>query len=236
MRGKLLAPMILAGLLGVVGCDQRPNRPGHANETGMRIANAYGFENWDRIESIHFTFNVDSPDRDEPVERQWSWSPDEDRVTFHGEEEVTYRRSELGDDPPEYLKEVDHNFINDHYWLLFPFQPVWSDPTVTDEGMAEPPIGEGEAPKMTVQYPPEGGYTPGDAYDLYLDEHDRIREWVFRRGGQADGRAFTWEGHHQLGPIVVSLDHWGADEAFHLWFSDVRAVLENGEEVTAEAL
>ncbi len=90
--------------------------------------------------------------------------------------------------------------------------------------------------KITVQYPDEGGYTPGDAYDLYLNPQTRlIEQWVYRRGGKADGSAMTWEKHRQLGPIVVCTEHWGApndkDERFHLWFTDVRVKVAGQDEL-----
>jgi uncharacterized protein YbgA (DUF1722 family) len=48
--------------------------------------------------------------------------------------------------------------------------------------------------------------------------------------------AHTWEKHRRLGPIVVSLDHWGPDKKFHLWFSDVKAKLTSGETVTPQTM
>ncbi|MEM6855538.1 MAG: hypothetical protein AAF593_14120 [Planctomycetota bacterium] len=132
-------------------------------------------------------------------------------------------------------------FINDSYWLLFPFQLVWSDPTVTDAGMQPLPLGGGEGQKLICQWPAEGGYTPGDAYDLYLGEDGLIQQWVFRRGGQENGRAHTWEDHQQLGPIIVSLDHHGPPpgnegSGFRLWFTDVKATLTDGTVVEPQPI
>lgn len=196
------------------------------------IAQAYGIDGWDRVEEIHFTFNVDTGDRQ--ISRQWSWQPKEGRVTLHrpGAEPITYDRDELSPDTPEAVVAADRQFINDHYWLLFPFQPVWSNPATTYEGTAALPIGEGEAHKVTVQFPSEGGYTPGDAYDLYVTDDGMIRQWVFRRGGQPEGSPITWEGNAKLGPIRVSTEHRTAQGHRRLWFDNLSVRL-TGEETPA---
>ena len=209
------------------------------------IATAYGIDGWRKIQRLDFTFNVDLPNRDEPMSRQWSWWPHKGEVMLaKGDGQVTVplvsgtTNVESGVQLTSEQRNAHKQFINDSYWLLFPFQIVWSNPTITNAGAAPLPIGEGEAVKVTAQYPDEGGYTPGDAYDLFVDPSThRIEQWVFRRGGKENGSAMTWEKHRQLGPIVVSLDHWGADEKFHLWFTDVRAEVEGEDEpVTPEPI
>jgi len=203
------------------------------------VAEAYGIDGWEKIQRLDFTFNVDLPGRDKTVTRQWSWFPKDNTIKHHLNGQsigISNDRAKVAR-LAEGFQQSHKQFINDSYWLLFPFQPIWSNPTVTDEGTAPRPIGDGSARKITVQYPDEGGYTPGDAYDLYLNEHGRIQQWVFRRGSKENGKAMTWEKHRQLGPIVVSLEHWGADRKFHLWFSDVRAELVGEDEpVTPQAI
>lgn len=201
---------------------------------GLTIAQAYGLESWGQVEQIDFTFNVQSGDK--ATSRRWTWRPKDRRVTLHteGGEPVTYRQ----DDPDKSDEAIraDRHFVNDSYWFLFPFQIVWSNPGITERGAAPLPIGEGEAAKVTVQYPDEGGYTPGDAYDLYLDEDHHIVQWVFRRGGGERGSPATWERRVSLGPIVVTLEHWGPGREFHLWFSDVslRIADDDGQVATHE--
>ena len=101
---------------------------------------------------------------------------------------------------------------------------------VEDQGLARRPIGGGEARRIEVRYPPAGGYTPGDVYELYVGTDGRIAEWVYRRGGDArPTRMSTWEAHRRLGPLVVSLDHRGPG-GFRVWFSDVAAKIRNRPE------
>ncbi|MEM9881604.1 MAG: hypothetical protein AAF800_01650 [Planctomycetota bacterium] len=239
------------GLLGVlawtaVGCA---SPRGVAPTPPERVlAERYGFSGWGEIESIRYTFNVELPGRDEPIVRGWQWQ------TKTGEVERVTRRNEYDLDvmifnlnKKQDLKVGEQNqahqqFINDSYWLLFPFQLVWSNPTVTEAGLRPLPIGEGTGRKLTAQWPAEGGYTPGDAYDLYLGGDGLIRDWVFRRGGaEGGGRAATWEDHRQLGPIVVSLEHRGpapgsGESGFRLWFTGVEATLADGTVVAAGAM
>ncbi|HEX7010681.1 MAG TPA: hypothetical protein VF184_11910 [Phycisphaeraceae bacterium] len=199
------------------------------------IAQAYGIDGWDQIEQIDFTFNVKSSNG--TVSRQWTWRPHDDQVTLRrpDAEPITYHRRDLNfgkDIPQETPQEViqaDRQFINDSYWLLFPFQIAWSNPTLTDAGEAPLPIGQGVARKVIVQYPAQGGYTPGDAYDLYLDANHHIQQWVFRRGGGEKGSPITWQGLAQLGPILLHLEHAGPDGSVRLWFSNVQARLRDSD-------
>ncbi|MEM6458158.1 MAG: hypothetical protein AAF710_02070 [Planctomycetota bacterium] len=243
MRG-----VIGCGLLGVVvwaagGCTSSGATPELMPE--RMLAERYGFAGWGEIESIRYTFNVELPGRDAPIVRGWQWQTktgDIERVTRRAENDLevvlfNLERPEVGE-----VREAHQQFINDSYWLLFPFQLVWSNPKVTEAGIEPLPIGEGTGRKLIAQWPAEGGYTPGDAYDLYLGDDGLIREWVFRRGGAEDGgRAATWEDHRRLGPIVVSLEHHGpppgsGESGFRLWFTGVEATLTDGTVVAAGAM
>ena len=199
-------------------------------EPGRSVAETYGFANWDQIEEIRFTFNTQSS-RGHSA-RHWTWRPIEGRVTLEIEDEepITYLQSDLaGDDVSEEIRKTDHRFINDSYWLLFPYQLVWSDQTITDAGESALPIGEGTGRKLIVQYPDDGGYTPGDAYDIYLDDAGMVTHWVFRRGGGEKGSAMTWENNVELGPIKVCTDHHNADKSFRLWFDGLSVTTVGGE-------
>jgi len=65
-------------------------------------------------------------------------------------------------------EDIDANFLNDQYWLLLPFHVIWdTSATVTDEGMQKLPLGNGSGEKLVVKYPSDGGYSPGDTWDVY---------------------------------------------------------------------
>lgn len=203
--------------------EERP-----APHAGQRIANAYGFEHWDEIVEIKYTFNVKTPERE--TARSWTWRPKDDVVTLEeaGKPTITFKRSELDENTSEEVITADKRFINDSYWFLFPYQLVWSNPTITDQGEAPLPIGEGVGRKLVVQYGDAGGYTPGDAYDLYLGGDGLITHWVFRRGGGEKGNPMTWEANQTLGPIKVCTDHHNADKSFRLWFDGLGVTTVDG--------
>ena len=222
--------------LGAVQAHAEPHAP---SPTAVEVAERYGLSGWDQIETIEFTFNVERPDG-KSVKRGWRWNVAANTVTtklYLPGEVQTAELIDLNLPIPADQEKIHQQFINDTYWLLFPFQLVWSNPTVTEAGdlVAFPIQNTGAhqmGRKVVTQWPAEGGYTPGDAYDLYLDDDGLIRQWVFRRGGGEKGRAMTWEDHQHLGPILVSLDHRNADGTFRLWFTDVKATLTDGTAVT----
>ncbi len=177
-----------------------------------QIADAYGLGSWSQVEQIRYTFNVDAGPK--KVSRTWTWEVKADRVTYEGLDatgkpiKTTYTRASMS---PEVTKDTDPNFINDQYWLLFPFHLVWDkDATVEDKGMTAAPMGKGKLRKVTVTYPKAGGYTPGDSYDLFVGSDNRIAVWNFHRGGAPEPTlTATWTDYKQAGPILVSHDHRG---------------------------
>ncbi len=193
--------------------------------TGRDVAVAYGVDQWHRVTRLRFTFNAKREQGD--LARAWDWDVANDRVTrtLDGESVTIEQLGSINEDSDQATRDIHRQFINDSYWFLFPFQLEWSDPTVTEAGSQPLPIGEGRALKLVCQWPDEGGYTPGDAYDLYLGTDGLIQQWAFRRGGGDKASAMTWENHQQLGPMIVCLDHHGEDGEKRLWFSDVVATL-----------
>ncbi|MEL7088044.1 MAG: hypothetical protein AAGL98_06325, partial [Planctomycetota bacterium] len=114
-------------------------------EPGAALAERYGWSGWDQIEQIDFTFNVQLPGKDEPVVRRWEWDINAGergevrRITERAELDFEVYHFNLGDTRDLAVgetKQVHQQFINDTYWLLFPFQLVWSDPEVTEAGPA----------------------------------------------------------------------------------------------------
>jgi len=77
--------------------------------------------------------------------------------------------------------------------------------------MQKVPLGKGSAEKVVAKYPSEGGYTPGDTWELFVERDGRIRDLVFRHGGDAKPRLLilTWADHKKAGPLLISLDKRG---------------------------
>ncbi len=152
----------------------------HIQETTIleKIADANGFQNWENVQEIKFTFNVD---RDTAhFERSWVWEPKTNDITaISADKTLKYNWSNM--DSTAY--KINGGFINDKYWLLTPFQLVWDSDNITNEHTmkTEAPISKKQMQKLTIVYGNEGGYTPGDAYDFYFGDDYIIQEWVFRK-------------------------------------------------------
>ena len=225
MRYFILITITIGLLLGT-GCAYIQPQASVA----QRIGDAYGVENFDQVEELRYTFNVQLGEKQ--ISRSWNWQPANDRVVFNGTAAqggpLTYERGKLQIEPMARRKKVDAWFINDLYWLVFPFQLVW-DPNVKVEGVSgrhKMPIGDGDAEKIMVTYPATGGYTPGDIYELFVDDEYRILQWIYRKGGAPEAtRISTWEDHRRFGMITISLNRRGPDESFRVWFTDVAVKL-----------
>lgn len=191
-----------------------------------QIADAYGLGSWSQVDAIRYSFNVDAAAK--KMTRTWTWEPKADRVTYEGPDstgklvKTTYTRGSMS---PDMTKEVDPNFINDQYWLLFPFHLVWDkDATVEDKGMTTAPLGKGKARKVTITYPKTGGYTPGDSYDLFVGPDNRVVVWNYHPGGAPQPLlTMTWTDYKMAGPVLVAQEHRGVlkGQPFHLFFTDV---------------
>jgi hypothetical protein len=196
-----------------------------------QVAKTYGIDSWDQIDAVRYTFNLDIPGLFK-VSRTWTWEPKANRVTYEGKDKagnpvkVTYVRSQLNSQPDNVKNEIDPGFINDQYWLVFPFHVVWdAGASVEDKGMQKLPVGKGSARKVVVKYPSDGGYTPGDTWELYVDADNRVQQMVFHHGGSVKPNLVvaSWAGYKKAGPLLISTDHRGTADGkpLVLTFSDV---------------
>ena len=223
MKKNLKYFLVLLSLVSTVALEGAVNQA-PAEDVRHRIAASYGIDGFNQVEQIQYTFNVKFGDKS--VNRFWIWQPKVDKVTFkagNSEESITYNRKEIGDTTSEKIKKIDAWFINDNYWLLFPYRVAWDNQVkVEDIGSQTLPMGGGSAKCVVVTFPSTGGYTPGDVYELFLDNEYKLTQWVYRRGGAAESaRNATWEDHRQVGPLTLSLMHQGKDGNFRLWFTNV---------------
>ena len=203
-----------------------------------QIAKAYGLDSFGQIDAIRYTWHAQFPGVD--VSHSWEWEPKTGKVTFDGKDKdgkpvnVSYVRSELASQPDAVRTGTDPSFNNDNYWLVFPFHAYWdTGATITDEGMKKLPIGAGSARLVSVKYPAEGGYTPGDTWDLYVGKDNRVVQFVYHRGGPKKPSVVTasWTGYKKAGPLLISTEHRGsADGApLHLWISDISVKLTGSD-------
>ena len=182
------------------------------------IANTYGYEYWKNISEIQFTFNVDRANTH--LERSWIWKPKTQEVTLVTEvDTIRYQRNQIDSTQLE----TDQAFINDKFWLLAPFHLIWDKNTIIDKQTRTiAPISGNELNKITLTYGKEGGYTPGDAYDFFYDEHWIIKEWIFRKGNaEKPSIITTWEDPKIVNNIRFSTMYQNSEGSFKLYFTDI---------------
>jgi hypothetical protein len=195
-----------------------------------QMAKTYGLDSFGQIEGLRYTFNAELPGV--KLSRTWEWNPKTDTVSYEGKDKegkpvkVTYQRSQLGSQSDAVKNEIDPAFVNDQYWLLFPFHVMWDgSATVTDAGMHKLPLGDASAEQVLVKYPPEGGASPGDTWELYVGPDKRIQEFIYHRGGpkKPSEVATTWADNKKAGPLLISTDHRGTADGkpVRISFSDV---------------
>lgn len=180
-----------------------------------QMAKTFGLDSFGQVEGIRYTFNLDLPGLKRS--ETWEWDPKNDTVTYEGKDKdgkavkATYQRAKLGSQSDLVKTVVDPAFINDQYWLVFPFHVAWDGAKVTDEGIHKLPLGKGSAELIRVKYRSDRGYTPGDTWDLYLAADKRVEEMFYHRGGSTKPSAVivTWAGYKKAGPLLFSTEHRG---------------------------
>lgn len=208
-----------------------------------QLSKAYGLDSYGQIDAVRYTFNLQFPGV--TLARTWTWEPKTGQVTYEAKDKdgnpvkATYLRSEVSSQSDLIKDQVDPGFINDNYWFMLPFHVFWdTSANVQDKGAQALPQGSGTAQLLSVKYPSDVGYTPGDTWDLYLDNDKHIEQMVYHRGGPKKPSLViaSWEGYKKAGPLLVSTEHRGTADGgpLHLFFSDV-AVKLNGSDTWVNA-
>lgn len=190
----------------------------------QKIANAHGFEKWDKVTSLEFRFggSQDNPNSG----RFWKWQPKtnaillkQDTITFQ------YNRNQMD----SVAIQKDKAFINDKFWALIPFQLVWDKGlTFSEVKKAISPIKNEELNQLTITYSNEGGYTPGDAYDIFFNDSYIIKEWNFRKGNAPEASlSNTFETYNNYGGIQIAKDHKKATGDWNLLLRDIKIEFED---------
>ncbi|WP_298536175.1 hypothetical protein [uncultured Algibacter sp.] len=217
---KILFYTTLAFTL-ITGCKEKPksetNSKTHPTlSIAEKIANAHGFKNWQYISKIQFTFNK---------KRNWVWQPKNDSISLITEKDtINYFRKNID----SLSFRADENFINDKFWLLIPFQLVWDKNTTISQPLIEKaPISQVIMNKIVLTYSNDsGGYTPGDAYDIYYNDDFLIKEWAFRKGNQPEpSLTNTFENYKNYNGLLLASDHKMLDSDWNLTLSNIKVIL-----------
>jgi hypothetical protein len=214
-----------------MGFDEYENQNINTDSTSLniKIAKAYGIDSFSKVKSIDYTFNVNFNGK--VFKRSWKWYPETKDITYWGkdslgkDETLSYNQNKNMDAK---TKKTDAAFINDNYWLLFPFHLVWDNNVEFKyAGIKNYPVGIGKGRCLVVTYSNKVGYTPGDVFELYLDNDNKIHEWIYLHGGSTKNPfPGTWEGNKNFNGITISTLHYGPGKKFKSWFSDIKVEYE----------
>ncbi len=218
MRKLLLLTVFTAVLISCKNEKKSEISENQNIETYEKIAMANGLEEFDSISKLKFTFNVKVNDSLRSS-RRWVWDTKTNKISLTEKDSVmSYTKK---DSIAEDKKMIDRKFVNDSYWLLFPYQLKWSNANFSEVKTAEAPISGKEMKMLTVSYPSEGGYTPGDSYDIYFNDDYMIQEWVYKPSGGGGNMATTWEDYRDFDGVKIARSHKSKDGTFELFFSDI---------------
>ena len=219
MKKKLT---LFALLIFIISCKNDPNKSD--NESAFdepitkEIAYANGFQNFEDVDQINFTFNVKVNDTLRS-ERSWKWFPKEHKVELIEKGESYSYRTDGNLNEEE--TQIDQKFVNDKYWLLFPYELVWSEYEFEHKRSSVAPISQKKMHQITVKYSDSSGYTPGDSYLIFFDEDDKmIREWTYQSSG-GKNLSTTWEDYETFNGISIAKMHKSGDGSFQLYFTDI---------------
>ena len=215
---------ILLAAFALISCNERNKKDTTISEaniltTAETIAYKNGLEKFEQLNQIDFTFNVDRGENH--FERSWQWKPKANEVTYiKAKDTITYNRASMDSIAMRY----DTAFINDKYWLLAPFNLAWDEGTTFSKARKEiAPLSGKETNALTITYSDEGGYTPGDAYDLYYGDDFILKEWVFRKGNDSvPSMTTTWEDYKEFNGVKIATMHKDSVGNFKLYFTGIK--------------
>ena len=205
------------------------------------LAKTYGLDSYGQVDAIRYTFNLALPALNLNLSRTWTWEPKTGQVTYESKDKdgkpvkVTYMRSQLSTAPDNVKNDIEPAFVNDNYWVIFPFHVYWdTSANVEEKDKQKLPIGAGTAKLVSVKYPAEvGGYTPGDTWNLYVGTDGRVEQFVYQRGGpkKPSNVTTTWAGYKKAGPLLFSTDHRGTADGkpARIFFTDVAVKLAGSD-------
>lgn len=178
--------------------------PVHSETLVDTILTQYGYPAFKQAEIIRFTFTAKVAGLG--PKHTWIWKPKSDSVTLV-EDGFSYSRKKMEDKE----KAVDKKFINDQYWLVFPFHlGMDKDSRIEiDSGLTVSPKNHEKLRRVTVTYLQGNGYSPGDRYELFVQPDGLIKEWTYHKSGGKFGVSWTWENNVRFKDVLFSQVHQG---------------------------
>jgi hypothetical protein len=182
----------------------------NAADLADAVFKACGGENWPKVSSIQFTFNVSEGDKLlASAKHVWDVRAGMDAVTWK-DKTVTVNVLHPGTDDDS--KTAYARWVNDSYWLLAPLK-------LKDAGVQVTEQGEQDGLQVLHLSFAGVGLTPGDQYNLYIDPKTHlVSRWDYMPSPDKK-LSGTWEGYRDCGGLKLATEHNFAGK--RIWFSDI---------------
>ncbi len=209
--------LFLSALFALLSCDESNSKKAISDQ----IAVANGMENFKKVGMLEFIFNVQR-DSAKASNRHWQWFPKSNEVVFITDSGST--RFNRNDTATQELKKLNARFTNDEYWLLYPLHLGWDKGfELLDSNAKVAPISGKTLRKVTAKYNDKDGFTPGDMYDVYVDENLRVHEWAYHDAGVAEPSLITtWEDYKDFNGLQIAQEHKSKDGKLRIWFTGIQ--------------
>ncbi len=216
-RSTVLALALLLSLTLLVPATEAATdatRDAKAAAIAQQVEKTAGKEAWDATAAVRFTFarfRTHYWDKTSGDHRLEGRTRDGDTyVILHNlntREGVAYKNGEktTGEEEAELLELAYGAWINDTYWLLFPFK--LQDPGVNLTYAGEETIEDQRYDKLKLTFGAVG-LTPGDTYWAYInrDTH-RLDRWDYVLESYEEGQGatgWTWGGWKDYGGVFLA--------------------------------
>ncbi len=209
--------LFLFAFFALLSCDESNSKKAISDQ----IAVANGMENFKKVGMLEFIFNVQR-DSAKASNRHWQWFPKSNEVVFITDSGST--RFNRNDTATQELKKLNARFTNDEYWLLYPLHLGWDKGfELLDSNAKVAPISGKTLRKVTAKYNDKDGFTPGDMYDVYVDENLRVHEWAYHDAGVAEPSLITtWEDYKDFNGLQIAQEHKSKDGKLRIWFTGIQ--------------
>ena len=213
MKTLVLIMTVLSSAL-LAGRVSAEDFEGEAIELADSVMKACGSQNWGRVKSIDFTFNVEQEGKLLMSARHhWNVRQGTDAVTWNGKT-VTVNVTR-GDHTGEQL-DAYKRWVNDAYWLLMPLKLKDPGVNLTYKGPEE--IDGNSYWVLHLSFGAVG-ITTNDQYNLYIDRQSHlVRFWDYMPTPDRKVHG-TWDEYREFGGLLLSLEHKFGDK--RIWFSNI---------------
>lgn len=216
---KFIIPVLFT--IALISCKNEKSEEQLIEETpelSMQVAQKSGFDQWNDVKQVEFTFNVER-NGETMASRSWQWNPKSDQITLKSNDEtITYNRQQKLD---SLAISADRAFVNDVYWLLPQFKMAWDN----GKEITYPESADGKM--VQVQYTGNDGYTPGDRYDMVIDDQMMINKWLYYpKGATQPAMTTSFEDYEDYNGIKIATNHRTEDGALNIYFTDINITKE----------